>query len=256
MWDASGLPAVFAHRGACGACGSAPGSLGALDVLTSGGICGFDLDIFRTVDRHLVVGHPDEVQARLQLSRSPEALTLAALHGLDGGSTATVAQYLERAGASCAGRGGGLPVLLLEPKGEALRRVRETIVQVGRMAKRVEPRFIALWLEAEDVAAALAEIAGAEIAALYPIKSRHVEPSGRPLGPSDARDGAWHGAGPFWRMLTLSFAAEVRRRQQWLFAWVVDDDEATRASLAAGANAIICDDALAMRARLLVRLAQ
>ncbi|KAG8467910.1 hypothetical protein KFE25_006962 [Diacronema lutheri] len=245
------LPAVYAHRGACGGCGFPPGSLGALDALASTGACGFDVDIFRTADRHLVVGHPDELQARLKLARSPELLGLQRLRQLDGGSTATVQRYLERAHARCARAGSDrrVPVLLLEPKGAAARHVLETIVQVRRIAERAStPRFVGLWLEATAAAAA----AGPWLVTLYALKVKHVAPVGRPLGAADVRvQRAWNGVGPFWRMLTPVFAREARRAGQLLFTWVVDSDEAARVALGAGADVVISDDAVGMRARLL-----
>jgi glycerophosphoryl diester phosphodiesterase len=214
--------------------------------------------MFRTQDAHLVVGHPDEVRTRLGLARSPEVLKLSALRALDHGSTATVEEYVMRAAELCAGEADRLPIVLLEPKGSAAASVGETIAQISKLATRVGVRhFIALWLEqdllaAEAVEAAAATPVGGQIATLYPIKSRHVEPDGRPLTRHDVRTHrAWNGAGPFWKMLTAGFAQEVHGRGQWLYTWVINDDAALSAALVAGADAIVSDSAVRMREHLL-----
>ncbi|CAK0867491.1 unnamed protein product [Prorocentrum cordatum] len=72
-----------------------PGSIQSVAAIMQRGICAFDVDVFRTADDVLVVGHPSEVRERLSLSTPPTALTLSELHTLDGGSTATVLELLQ-----------------------------------------------------------------------------------------------------------------------------------------------------------------
>ncbi|CAK0867492.1 unnamed protein product [Prorocentrum cordatum] len=203
-----------------------PGSIQSVAAIMQRGICAFDVDVFRTADDVLVVGHPSEVRERLSLSTPPTALTLSELHTLDGGSTATVLELLQA-------------IRQLAPAAGPCSRTPELTGDKGNGASSGDAS------SAEgEVALAAAAAAGQETAKTKRASSAKktplrllLEPKGDAASVETVRaiaralpQGLLAPAGDVWAAVgpaadfpeLLSFADSVRGRGQIVLAWGVD----------------------------------
>jgi len=225
-------PTVFSHRAAVE--GYNPGSLGAAENLSGEGICAFDVDCFKTRDGTLVIGHPIEIQQRLKLNVSPEALTLTDLRATDMGSTATARDFMCHA----ARRTSSCPAsqmrestlrLLIEPKGSSISH--ETVEELSVAVREcgLDYHEVGIWVIDPHLAAFIQGTG--VLTPLAPVKGSNDQES-----PGEA----FKAIGPSIANPELPSLAKVaKERQQAFYPWVVDTREHLDLALELSADGVI-----------------
>jgi glycerophosphoryl diester phosphodiesterase len=233
---------IFSHKASI--VGFQAGSIGAFEELFRREICSFDIDLFLTADGVLVVGHPTEIQQRLNLHISAENVNFDELFDQSGDALlmfdeviCIVAKGLH----SCIRPVEHVVHLLVEPKGRAASI--ETIHAIRSAASvcGLEAQEIGVWVQDSSVAR-VAELVG--MRALLPIKDSGSSP--QDLGTIST----WSGIGPSIKHSSLDQMSKLVKSssstKKLFFTWVVDDRNELLVAAKVSADGIISNDPVAM----------
>jgi glycerophosphoryl diester phosphodiesterase len=236
---------VFSHRGAVmDDVSLTPGSIESVTLLMKNGVCSFDVDCFQTVDGELVIGHPQEMTTRLQLSQTPDQMTMAQLRSIDHGQISSVREFLKVAHdmkSECnfvnkRHHVTGLRVLI-EPKGESasldnLHQIASIVKELGYIKGEV-----GLWLTNTDLAVRTQDTL---LEPLAPIKNG--------LGSPTNSGGVFRAIGPsIYDVQLVDVIGEAKLQGQTTFVWVVDHPSELDIISGLGVNGIISNQPIAMK---------
>eukprot|EP00960_Hanusia_phi_P065535 766125-Hanusia_phi.AAC.1 len=247
-------PVVISHRGYKH--GLVTSSRESIEALTRGGVCRFDLDLSRSSEGELYIGHPAEM--RRMLNVSGEELQAMTMQDLQRGSAGAI---LPLPAAVRLVLGSPCPAsvdmkryplrLLLEPKGQAAApdAIQKLVDVLAEEAPA--PGAVGIWLQdsksAKEATEALRGKGVMGVWFLYSLKTT-VAPSSLSSSSSSSpssrirTDFSWDGVGPASSLLTPALAEEARKRGQTIVSWTVDDMTEACKCWRSNASAIVSNE--------------